>query len=125
MDKETKAIFNVLIITDLAVWYGENVWYDNNHCPNGRETSRMMTDGVVEWGDSTETAKEQGFFGGGKDTPWKVKEFTWIVIINEGRYPNGSGYRKLGLLIRRRGTDPGPGLADALLAADEPLVRFW
>lgn len=87
-------------------------WYDNGHCPNGRNTNRWIHDGRRTEMSSEELEKPRGFFrGGGYDTA-VIEDASYAVRFDKGR-----GWSRPGAVVVWDKCDPTT-LANALA----PLV---
>lgn len=84
-------------------------WYDNGHCPNGRTTNRMETDGRKVVISSEETEAPQGYFCGGGRREIRVDSATYAVDV---QYEPRVGYR-LGRVYLWPGYNPAT-VAEAL-----------
>ncbi len=81
-------------------------WYDNGHCPVGRDTHRWVHDGRETVVRSETTEQPHGYFSGGGYNASVVEGASYAVRIDSGRYTNGAAWSRPSQIIVWPGYNP-------------------
>ena len=65
------------------IFFGDEIYYDNRHCPNGRTNISFWTDGIEEVISREYFANPHGFFRGGEETRIKITNFNFVVEMEK------------------------------------------
>lgn len=109
---------SILERTDVAVLEVDERWYDNQCCPNGRNTHNWVTDNYRGKSMiSSEVLEEaHGCFSGGGRCSITIEGVTYAIRVDSGRYMGGSSWHRPGKVVVWPNCDPAK-LGDALAAA--------
>jgi hypothetical protein len=91
----------------------EGRWYDNQHCPNGRDTYHWLHDGRETVVEEERLEQSSGYFGGGGRRSLRIEGATWAVRVDSGRHLNGCEWTRPGRVVVWDQCDP-TALANAL-----------
>jgi len=74
-------------------------WYDNAHCPNGRDTNSWIHDGKSSDYESDDLEGAHGHFAGGGNNYYTIEGATYAINIESGRHMGGSTWSKPGSIV--------------------------
>lgn len=86
------------LVTEPTLRVGSR-WYDDAHCPNGRDTNRWIHDGKSSDYDSEDLEEAHGHFAGGGNNYCTIEGATYAVNINSGRHMGGRSWSRPGKVM--------------------------
>jgi hypothetical protein len=88
-------------------------WYDNHHCPNGRATTRWVTDGNTSEAREEILEQASGYFNGGGCYHYTISGATYAIQVSGGQVHSRSREDRPATIVVWPGCDPKK-LGDAL-----------
>jgi len=103
--RELEIPLSVLTESDDGSWEVGSRWYDDHHCPVGRNTNSWHSDGSYESISEAEHESPQGYFQGGGYSRGRITGATYAFSVLTGRTMNGSRWKRVSEIIVSRKVD--------------------